>query len=192
MYQDEVVRVVRAQAFHNKLTYMHASEEIVNDNEGILGQTMSKFMSGGGGGLGHGKKKTPKREVNASLEEPTAWKCRLFNNFVAPDCKYIKCGDVIWLHHSEADTTLAAHRRDRCTDKYNFSSLNISAWLQRQNLDVIAQKSAQESSYDEFAGNTFGMWLIEDENCRQGGKSLGEISTLFFSFNKFYSSPKTL
>ena len=37
--------------------------------------------------------------------------------------QYLRCGDVIWLHHSEGKATLGAKRFDRGVSKYNFSAL---------------------------------------------------------------------
>lgn len=79
-----------------------------------------------------------KRECNAALDEPTAWKINLFSNYVFDDEEYLRCGDVLWLHHSESNTCLAACRREKGVDKYNFSSLNLASWLSRENLDITA------------------------------------------------------
>ena len=37
----------------------------------------------------------------------------------------LKCGDVIWLHHSETNTTIAAARKGKAIDKNSFSDFNL-------------------------------------------------------------------
>ena len=51
-----------------------------------------------------------KREVNASFEEPTSWKINYFQDFPKEADLYLRCGDVIWLHHSEANSIIISKR----------------------------------------------------------------------------------
>jgi len=76
-----------------------------------------------------------RREVNASLEEPSSWKLSLYSEYI-PDSEYLRAGAVIWLHHSEKNSTLAAHRKDKGVNKYEFSTLNLDAFMNKNNLEV--------------------------------------------------------
>lgn len=85
-----------------------------------------------------GKLPNFKREINASMEEPGQFQIKLFTDACnsSESGMYLKCGDVVWLHHSEANASLSATRRSRGVDKYNFSSLNLDTWLNESNLDI--------------------------------------------------------
>jgi inositol 1,4,5-triphosphate receptor type 1 len=41
----------------------------------------------------------------------------------------LKCGDVIWLHHSETNSRIAAARRGKAIDKNSFAQFNLAQWL---------------------------------------------------------------
>jgi inositol 1,4,5-triphosphate receptor type 1 len=49
--------------------------------------------------------------MNASLEEHNSWKLNLYNEYIPENLKYLKCGDIIWLHHTECNSTLAINRK---------------------------------------------------------------------------------
>lgn len=66
-----------------------------------------------------------KREINASIEEYTPWKLNLFHEYPLEPDAFLRCGDVIWLHHSEANSIITSARLEKGVNKYNFSSLNI-------------------------------------------------------------------
>jgi len=59
----------------------------------------------------------------------------LFSDYLEKS-QYLNCGDVIWLHHSEANGSLSAIRAGKGIHKYNFSSLNLETWLARENLEI--------------------------------------------------------
>ncbi len=76
----------------------------------------------------------------------------------------LKCGDVIWLHHSESISVLAAARNAKGVDKYNFSSLNLEKWLSKDNLDLTVLHSKRNDDFGEYSGNTFALWVIESKD----------------------------
>jgi hypothetical protein len=47
----------------------------------------------------------------------------------------------IWLHHSERNSIITAKRKSKGVDKYNFSSLNINTWLNKENLEITIGKT---------------------------------------------------
>jgi hypothetical protein len=114
--------------------------------------------------------KIQKREVNASLEETTSWKMNLFSEHVPDSLKLLKIGDIVWLHHSERNATLAALRQSKAFDRSKFHSLDLREWLSLENLTVGIQPSGvSESSYEQYVGNTYSMWVIESGEYLQGG-----------------------
>ena len=58
--------------------------------------------------------------MNASLEESTNWKLNLYSEYVPETSKILKCGDILWLHHSEYNVTLAALRKTKAFNKINY------------------------------------------------------------------------
>lgn len=105
-----------------------------------------------------------KREVNASIDEPTNWKLNLFQAFESAPDSILRVGDVIWIHHSETNSIIRGIRKSKGVDKYNFSSLNLETWFAKYNLQLNIQMSASGNSFDDYSGNTFGMWIIEGKN----------------------------
>lgn len=111
IYASEIVYIVRATSFMNKLTYLHASAEM------------------GDYGKSNKSKADPiniptlpndiiKREINAALDEEnqTQWRISIYSEYVPETSQFLKCGDVIWLHHSETNTTIAATRSENMVD----------------------------------------------------------------------------
>jgi inositol 1,4,5-triphosphate receptor type 1 len=99
-----------------------------------------------------------KREVNSSFEEKTFWKLNLFTEFQAAQDEYLRCGNVIWLHHSEANSILIAQHKSKGVNKYNFSSLDIETWLSHDNLIISTQNNKEAEGFDDYSGNTYGMF----------------------------------
>jgi inositol 1,4,5-triphosphate receptor type 3 len=143
----------------NKLTYLHCSgEKIIDSKKGQIKQEGHK----------QGEKKIHKREVNASLEEPTSWKINLFSDTIGS--KMLRIGDFVWLHHSERNATLAALRSTKAFDKSKFHSADIREWLALENLSVGVQPSGiSESTYEQYVGKTYSMWIIESVEIIDGG-----------------------
>jgi hypothetical protein len=83
-----------------------------------------------------GELKIQKREVNASLEEATSWKLNLFSECVSEGSKLLKSGDILWLHHSECNATIAATRKSKAFDKSRFLSLDMKEWLNLESMVV--------------------------------------------------------
>jgi len=66
-----------------------------------------------------GSAKVIKREVNVTTENDndlTKWKINLFSYYMENKYRYLRCGDVIWLHHSEANALLGAIRKKELKD----------------------------------------------------------------------------
>lgn len=82
-----------------------------------------------------------------------------FSNFVS-----LKCGDVIWLHHSETNTTLAAARKGRAIDQKSFAKFDLISWLSESNLELKIIEGKNKESYEEYIGDTYSMWIIEQED----------------------------
>ena len=78
----------------------------------------------------------------------------------------LKCGDVIWLHHSETNTTIAAARKGKAIDKNSFSDFNLMEWMSDVNLELKIVKGDTKENYEEYIGDTYSMWIIESEDQR--------------------------
>lgn len=104
-----------------------------------------------------------KRELNASVEDKTQWKLSVYSEYIPETQGGLKCGDVIWLHHSETNTTIAAARKD------NVMSFEMNKWLSVETLSLKIIEGKSKESYEEYIGDTYSMWVIEYENYRQGG-----------------------
>ena len=55
----------------------------------------------------------------------------------------------MWIHHSETSSTLGID--------YNEQKLSVN------------KINASELSFDNYSGNSYGMWIIERVNYKQGG-----------------------
>lgn len=176
IYQDEIIQIVRSQAFHNKIAYLHASSDDYDNFQRqqatqLVKKMDSKYPRAGGQEVGRAKTASSK-EVNASLEEQTNWRIQIFSEYVHPEDSYLHCGDSLWLHHSERNCILGAYRRDRGTNRYYNSTLNLDTWLSQENLQVYVHSMAHQKESDDFQGTSLGMWIIESEGVVLGGKVL--------------------
>jgi len=70
----------------------------------------------------------------------------------------------VWIHHSEADSILIAVRNSKGVDKYNFSSLDLNSWLSNDNFVLNISPYLRNNAYDDYSGNTTGMFMIDGKN----------------------------
>ncbi|CAD8103545.1 unnamed protein product [Paramecium sonneborni] len=203
IYASDIVYIVRATSLMNKLTFLHASQEMGN-----YGKTKKKQKSDEDLQSYKNDKDIIKREVNASLDEEnqTQWRIFVYSDYVAETSGCLKCGDVIWLHHSETNTTIAATRKGKPVDQKNFHSFDLVEWLGVENVELNVLSGSTKESYDEYTGDTHSMWIIEAEDYKEGGIVLFEKKYRFKHFasglylagikEKFYlekqRTPKTL
>jgi hypothetical protein len=92
------------------------------------------------------------------VEEGHSWKVILFQHYIPDSSKYLKVGDCIWLHHSEAEATLAVQKKLNAVDKYTFKSIDLSHWLSLSNLEVAVLGSHGNEGADHYNGSTNGLW----------------------------------
>jgi MIR domain len=104
-----------------------------------------------------------KRELNASVEDKTQWKLTVYSGYIPETQSGLKCGDVIWLHHSETNTTIAAARKD------SVMTFEMNKWLSVETLLLKIIEGKSKESYEDYIGDTYSMWVIEYENYREGG-----------------------
>ncbi|CAD8068825.1 unnamed protein product [Paramecium sonneborni] len=166
IYASDIVYIVRAISFMNKLTYLHASQEMGN-----YGKSQKKRKSDEDLLMYKNDKDIIKREVNAALDEEnqTQWRISVYSDYVPETSGFLKCGDVIWLHHSETNTTVAATRKGKSVDQKNFQSFNLVEWLKVENVELNVLNGSTKESYDEYTGDTHSMWIIESEIYKEGG-----------------------
>lgn len=86
-----------------------------------------------------------KKEINASQTFPptSQWKINLFQPQIEFNGRKLKCGDVLWLHHSEAQATLAAKKLQPLVNLKNFEPLNFQNFLCKNSELKFQQKKTQ-------------------------------------------------
>lgn len=84
----------------------------------------------------------------------------LFSEYIPEGTKQLKAGDILWLHHSEKNATLAAHRSTKAFDKTKFHNVELTKWMTLENLHVSVNSSL-ENQFESYIGNTYSMWIIE-------------------------------
>ncbi|EAR98945.2 MIR domain protein (macronuclear) [Tetrahymena thermophila SB210] len=192
IYANEIIVIERVNSFHNKKSILHCSEEINQIKQISFLETKSQFKQIEANfkkadtvqvklplrvEQHQHTKKVLKREVNISIEnetDPTKWKVNLFSYLMESQQKFLKCGDVIWLHHSEANACLGATRKRELKD------MNQNEWHymdSKENLQVSIVPSDISTNLEEYSGNTYGMWIIEKKNFKVGG---------YVQFDNFY------
>ncbi|EGR32737.1 MIR domain protein [Ichthyophthirius multifiliis] len=187
IYENECIKIVKAQNFNNKTINLHFSEEICQMKQKNQLQQQTQIMSQ--------LTKQPQqifqkstsqninREVNGCLEKAAMLKVQIFQDLTdLQNQKYLKCGDAIWLHHSQMNCTLAAQQLRIATTKEQLTSLNIivniyiAIFIQNlKGMDVKKQfkihiiQAGQNVSFEDYSGNTFGLWIIENQDFQKGG-----------------------
>ena len=104
---------------------------------------------------------TPKKEINISLDSKSLWKINLVRSNITD--KNILCyGDIVWFNYSEKNATLIATEVKPDPDlPYTKSDGEYDVGF------VTSVFSDQQ--YQNFLGDTNGMWMIEHEDYRKGG-----------------------
>ncbi|KRW98864.1 MIR motif [Pseudocohnilembus persalinus] len=175
IFANEITYIERFIPLQNKPTYLHSSQEInklQNQQESQSGlfptiQTSNLNLSRR---PEKQKEEFNKREINGTnSDDSTAWKLNLFNQYPIEQTDQIFAGDIVWLHHSELNSIIASRRIDKGVDKYNFSSLNLSKWLDLDNLELNLNQSQTGDEFSDYSGNTFGMWIIQCKSQQEGG-----------------------
>lgn len=81
--------------------------------------------------------------MNGSQEnEPTKWKINLFTHYNQNTNTYLRCGNVIWLHHSEANASLGALRINNYNRQTDWSDLDF-----KDNLEVSTIGSGVSNTF---------------------------------------------
>jgi len=91
-----------------------------------------------------------KKEVNLSLEKATRWKIALFSSNTL-ETTFLSYGDTIWMNHAEHNATLICKK-------------------QKDNkLEPGFVRSIVSDHFQQYVGNTNGMWIIENHDYKRGG-----------------------
>jgi len=92
------------------------------------------------------------------------WKINLFSTHKESHSKSLKCGDIVWIHHSEVNNSLIV------TDKTKSYDMMVSdRLLLRENCELMIEQNGIIENFEEYLGNTSGMWMIEHKNFDEGG-----------------------
>ncbi|KAL4438400.1 hypothetical protein ABPG74_009439 [Tetrahymena malaccensis] len=197
IFANEIVYIARAQDINNRTTYFNASDEITKMNQNlntaytqqnlntyqprksILNKSLQHLPNYINGinqvtqqsqfQIAPIENEIQKREINGSQENQTNFKLNLFQESYTEFQQYLKCGDVIWLHHSEATSQIGVSRKDKGVNKYTFTSMNLKTWMSLENLELKVIGIAKQSIYEQYSGNTFGMWQVESQKISDGG-----------------------
>lgn len=106
-----------------------------------------------------------KKEINVSLDSKSLWKINLVRSNITD--KNILCyGDIVWLNYSEKNATLVAIEVEH--EKNDRSPL-LPKKAMKFNVDFVTSMFADQQQYQNFLGDTNGMWMIEHEDYRKGG-----------------------
>ncbi|EGR27735.1 MIR domain protein [Ichthyophthirius multifiliis] len=183
IFANEIVYIARYQDINNKMTFINTSEEIIllkqpspstNQSQMQQSQQQNQFQ-GQIQQINQVQQYT--NELNGSQENHVNFKLNLFQEQYQENWKYLLCGDVVWIHHSESACQIGVQRKQKGVDKYVFSSLNLNTWLSKENLELKVLSTNRGQSYEQYSGNTFGMWLIESEQVNAGG---------YIQYGKYY------
>lgn len=108
--------------------------------------------------------------MNASLEDSTNWKLNLYSEYIPESTKRLKVNDIVWLHHSECNATLAATRKVSAFNKAKFHTTELTKWISLENMQVgVHYSGISESSFEQYSGNTYSMWILENVDYKVGG-----------------------
>lgn len=92
----------------------------------------------------------------------------MFQHYIPDTSRFLKVGDCIWLHHSEAEAALSVKRRQEAVDKKSYKSIELTKWLSITNLQVSITYADGDSS-EGYSGTSDGLWQIEGSDFSQGG-----------------------
>ncbi|EGR30411.1 MIR domain protein [Ichthyophthirius multifiliis] len=150
--------------------YLHASADALDLNQ--KKQKLLKKISKSNTSNNESEKNYKKKEINASSEQKSQWKIRIFSEYV--DDKLSVC-DIIWINYSEQDVYII----------YEFLLLYIfyQKKKKKKKLNLITQKYdesnekyllkfegfEQTEKYQKFIGNSNGMFIIQSQNMHKGG-----------------------
>lgn len=116
-----------------------------------------------------------KREVNASSEQKSLWKLQLFASEFIEDSVFLKSGDIIWIYHSELNASLSAVKKMESFHlfhlkrKRNLVEKEEGKIEEDVHIEFIKNNSIEEK-FEDFKGNTCGVWILEAENLKKGKK----------------------
>ena len=104
-----------------------------------------------------------KREINVSLDSKSLWKINLSRLNITE--KNILCyGDIVWLNYSEKNATLIATEISQPKQQvFGFSLSKNPAYIVKFVSSMFAEH------FQNFHGETNGMWMIEHEDYMKGG-----------------------
>lgn len=88
--------------------------------------------------------------MNASVEHSHSWKIVMFEYYIPETTRFLKVGDCLWLHHSEAESVLAVQKKMLAVDKYTFTSVDLTKWLDIDNSEVTVSSSVGSSNQDSY------------------------------------------
>lgn len=103
-----------------------------------------------------------KKEINVSLDSKSLWKINLIRSNITD--KNILCyGDIVWLNYSEKNATLVASEVMEEEDNIGFSKKSA-----KYSVGFVTSMFSDQQ-YQNFLGDTNGMWMIEHEDYRKAG-----------------------
>jgi len=167
IYYGDSVFIVHSNYYLNKL----ASLQCTYKDEGMIGgfakdvyefethphnfgdgRVVLDAHSGGSGSLNEiDIKKDKDKEINISLEKSMRWTFRHFSSNEIEEKDYLLYGNIIWLNHVEFNASMIVRKHKRDSLSLDLARVTV--------LD----------HFQQYIGNTNGMWVIEHENYLTGG-----------------------
>lgn len=121
------------------------------------------------------------KEANASLDEKSMWKMRIFSTELEEESMFLKSGDLIWIYHSEMNASLSANKKTSALQLFHLKRKdrleeenlreNEKDFSEKENVHVNFIKNFSfEEKFEDFQGNTCGVWIIEGLDSKKGEK----------------------
>jgi len=96
-------------------------------------------------------KKDKDKEINISLEKSMRWTFRHFSSNEIEEKEYLLYGNIVWLNHVEYNASMLVRKHKKDTLSLDLARVTVL------------------EHYQQYIGNTNGMWVIEHENHLTGG-----------------------
>jgi len=174
IYYGDLIFIVHASALLDKIPYLHCSyyqDQVSAEDRNYqinIPDFISHSHSFGGGHVtvevankqsvtdnnmvvaSLMSYKNNKREVNLSLEKAVRWRINLFDSAHSDD-QFLSYGDIIWLNHAEQNSTMICRKQ------------------KNDRLEIDFVRSVVSDQFQQYVGNTNGMWIIEHLDYKKGG-----------------------
>lgn len=176
--ENETVLINHVNRSFRKEVYLHASEELSTIHKKLANKSGSSKMKEKHISMTMLEEQKPGgvllREANASIDQKTFWKFHIFSSEFEEDSECLQSGDVIWLYHSELNASLTARKKQESFQLFHLKRKNNNESQSPTKPDEtpieFIKNHASEEKFEDFIGNTCGVWVIEAVDYKKGEK----------------------